>query len=189
MKLRDLLKKVGSSVLREVIPGGGLIVDVINGFLPGDKQLPNDATADDLDRAVNKLPADQRAMLMGREFDVEETKIKESYDTVRTMLEHDAKNPQSTRPYIAKGAFHVVAFVCFVVVSLWASAVYSGDEKMISAIMDGWQFILAAIGPLITLLWAYFGVLRDEHKTRLQSSIGKEAKGAISSIITAFRGK
>ncbi|MCP4282554.1 MAG: hypothetical protein GY776_21475, partial [Alteromonas sp.] len=105
MKLLDILGKVGGAVVRAVVPGGGLIVDVINEFLPDDKKLDSGATGSDVSNAVQSLPAEQRAKLLGREFDVDITQIQESNATLQAMLHADTKTPQTTRPYIAKGAF------------------------------------------------------------------------------------
>ena len=61
MKLLDILGKVGGAVVKTMVPGGGLIIDVVNEFLPDDKKLPADATGSDMQAAVDKLPPDQRA--------------------------------------------------------------------------------------------------------------------------------
>ena len=185
MKLLDILGKVGGAVVKAVVPGGGLIVDVVNEFLPDDKKLDSGATGSDIANAVDSLPAEQRAQLLGREFDVDITQIQESNSTLRTMLDADAKTPHTTRPYIAKGAFHVVSFVTIVVISLWAYGVTVKDEALITAIMDGWQFVLAVIGPLVTLLWAYFGILKQEQRNKLNAASGSTT-GGLSGIISTL---
>ena len=152
MKLWDIIKTVGSAAIQVALPGvGSGIVAAVNAFLPDDNKLPSGATGDDINNAVSRLSPDQQASLMEKEFDVSITQIKESNSTVRAMLESDVKNPQSTRPYIAKGAFHVIAFSIIATMSSWVYAVFMKDEELISNIMDGWQFILAVIGPLVTL--------------------------------------
>ena len=95
----------------------------------------------------------------------------------------DTKTPHTTRPYIAKGAFHVVAFVTIVVISLWAYGVAVKDEALVTAIMGGWQFVLAVIGPLVTLLWAYFGILKQEQRNKLNAATGSTT-GGLSGIIS-----
>jgi hypothetical protein len=110
MKLWDIVKNVGGEIVKSVVPGGGLLVEAVNAFLPDDKKVAKDATGDQLRTAVESLPAKQRAELMEKEFDVDIVQIKESNQTVRTMLEQDAKNPHTTRPYIAKHAFHYRTF-------------------------------------------------------------------------------
>ena len=182
MKLWDIVKNVGSSIVREAVPGGGLLLSAVNELLPDDKKLPSGATGSDIESAINSLPSDKKAELLNREFDVDITQIKESNSTVRAMLDADTKNPHTTRPYIAKGAFHIIAFVIVVTVSLWAYGVGADNDTMVSTIMDGWQFILAVIGPLVTLLWAYFGVLKQEQSNRLNAANGSTT-GGLSSII------
>ncbi len=187
MKLWDIVKTVGSAALQVALPGtGSLIVNTVNDLLPDDKKLPTGATGDDINSAIANLPTEKQAALMAKEFDVEITQIKEGNSTVRVMLENDAKNPHSTRPYIAKGSFHVVAFTIIVVVSVWAYGVLRGDEVLVTAVMGGWQFILATVGPLVTLLWAYFGVLKQEHKNKLDAANGASTPTGIAGILSSI---
>lgn len=171
MKLFDILGKVGGAIVKTVVPGGGLIVDLVNEFMPADKKLPSGATGSDMQAAVDGLPADQRAQLMDREFDVEEVQIRESNDTLRTMLESDAKSPHTTRPKIAYQSFQVVAFSNVVAISIWAWAVINSADPL-ESVTNGWPFILAITGTLTTLLLAYFGILKQEHKNRLDAATG-----------------
>ncbi len=187
MKLWDIVKTVGSAALQVALPGtGSLIVGAVNELLPDDKKLPAGATGDDVNNAIAKLPPEQQASVMEKEFDVSITQIKESNSTVRTMLESDAKNPHSTRPYIAKGSFHVVAFVVIVTISVWAYGVLVSDDSLVKTVMGGWQFVLAVIGPLVTLLWAYFGVLKQEHKNKLDAANGSSTPAGIAGILSSI---
>lgn len=184
MKLWDIVKTVGSAALQVALPGtGSLIVGAVNELLPDDKKLPAGATGDDLNNAIASLPPEKQAHIMEKEFDVDITQIQESNATVRAMLAADTKTPHTTRPYIAKGAFHVVAFVTIVVISLWAYGAAVKDEALVTAIMGGWQFVLAVIGPLVTLLWAYFGILKQEQRNRLNAATGSTT-GGLSGIIS-----
>ncbi len=185
MKIWDIVKTVGSGIIREVVPGGGLIVGAINALLPDDKKLSANATGEDVKSAVNSLPPEQRASVMEKEFDVDITQIKESHSTVRAMLEADTKSPHTTRPYIAKGAFHVVAFTVIVVVAVWAYGVSIKDAALVKAVMDGWQFILAAIGPFVVLLHSYFGVLKHEQKNKLDAANGAAIPASITGLLAS----
>jgi hypothetical protein len=190
MKLWDIVKNVGTAALQVALPGtGSLIVGAVNEFLPDDKKLPAGATGDDIGGAISRLPATDQAAIMEKEFDVEIVRLTESHSTVRAMLESDVKNPHSTRPYIAKGAFHVVAFAILAVVSVWSYGVISGDSVVITAVVEGWPFILAAIGPLVTLLWAYFGVLKQEHKNKLDAANGGSTPAGFSGILSKILNK
>lgn len=188
MKLWDIVRNVGGGIIKNVVPGGGLIVDVVNEFLPKDKQLGADATGADVDKAVANLTPEARASLMEKEFDVDITQIQESNSTLRTMLESDAKSPHSTRPYIAKHSFHVVAFAVIVTISLWSYGIVKADTTMVKTITEGWPFLLSAIAPLAVLLRSYFGVLKQEHRDRLNAADTKPAQasglvGLISSMV------
>ena len=107
----DIIKTVGSEIVRNVVPGGSLIVSAVNAFLPSGKKLNDSATGSDLQSAIDSLPADQRARLISQQFDVDQTWIKESGSTLRAAIEADTKTPHTTRPKIALGCFRVLALV------------------------------------------------------------------------------
>jgi len=178
----NIVKTVGAGIISTVVPGGPAIVGAINRFLPDENKLPENATGAQAINAINALPPDQRASLLEKQFDVDITQITESNSTVSTMLEADSRQPHTTRPKIALGAFLVVAFVCVLVTTIWAYGVYTGDLAMVKAVMDGWQFLLAVIGPLVTLLWAYFGILKKEHSNRLDAAGGNSSPGIVGLV-------
>ncbi len=186
MDLLSIVKTVGAAAVRAVVPGGGLLIDAVNGLLPDDKKLPGDATGDQVRDAVSNLPPEQRAAVMDKEFDVDITQIKQGNETLRTMIAADATSQHTTRPKIALGSFRVVAFTILVVIGTWAYGVLSGNDKLVTAVMDGWPFILAAIGPLVTLLWAYFGVLKQEHRQRLNAVNGASTPAGIAGILSSI---
>ena len=163
--LWDIALKVGGGIITDLVPGGRAIVSAVNAFMPDDKQLPSGATGSDVTSAISSLPADQRAEVMGKQFEVDITQIKEAHSTVRTMLEADAITPHTTRPKIALGAFRVVSFTIITAISIWAYGVTTGNEAMVKAVTEGWPFVIAVIAPLVTLLLAYFGILKQEQKT------------------------
>ena len=184
MKLWDILKTVGGAALQVALPGtGSLIVGAVNEFLPDDKKLQAGATGNDINNAIANLPPEQQASIMEKEFDVSITQIKESNSTVRAMLESDAKNPQSTRPKIALQAFYVVAYSNVLAISIWAWAVIT-SENPLKNLTDGWPFILAVTGTLVTLLLAYFGILKQEHKNKLDAANGVSTPSGIAGILT-----
>ena len=173
MDLWEIAKSVGSGLLQTALPGvGTLIVNSINDELPEDSKLPVTATGEDAIAAIKGLPPERRADLMDRQFDVDIAQIKESHSTVRTMLESDAASPHTTRPKIAYQAFQVVGTTTLITISLWAYAVATGNDKMVKTVMDGWPFVLGVVAPLVILLHAYFGVLKQEHKNRLDAAGG-----------------
>jgi hypothetical protein len=183
MNIRDILSGA-AAIAGTLHPGVGAAIGLVNKLLPADKQLPETATGADVSNAVDKLPPDQQAAIYQSEIELQVVDIQESNSTVRTMLESDAMNQHSTRPYIAKQSFHVVAFAVIISVATWAYAVISGKAVMVESVMDGWPFLLAVLGPLVVLLHAYFGVLRSEHKNRLDAARGVSSPSALSGIIS-----
>lgn len=183
MKLLNILKQVGGGIIKSVIPGSG-ILGVVNSLLSSGNKLPNDATGDDVSRAIAHLPEGDRLKLLERKFDVKIEKLR----TLQAMLAADAITPHTTRPYIAKQSFHIVAFVTVVVVIMWAVAVGTKNDTMIKAIMEGWPFILAVTAPLVVILQAYFGVLKSEQKNKLDASNGvSHAEGLGAFIGNIFK--
>lgn len=186
MKLWDIAKAVGAGIIRETVPGGGLLIEAVNHVLPEGKQLPASATGEELHRTIDSLPPAQRAAIAEKEFDVELTQIRQSNETLRTMLDADARNPQSTRPRIALGAFRVVAFAVVVTVSVWAYGVLGADKEIVAAVTNGWPFVLSVLGPLVVLLHAYFGVLKREHQQRMNAATGNSTTGGLGGIISSL---
>ncbi len=186
--LLDIARKVGSEIIRNVVPGGSLIISAANALLPSSNQLSDNATGSDIQKAIDSLPTEQRAKIIEKKFDIDETWIKESSSCLRAAIEADTKTPHTTRPKIALGAYRTVSFVLMAVVSSWVYSVVTGDKDMISAIMKGWPFILAIIGPFTTILFAYFGVLKNELKHKLNAAQGvKSSPNILSSIISLFK--
>jgi hypothetical protein len=74
-------------------------------------------------------------------------------------------------------------------VSLWAYGSLKADTKMVTTIVNGWPFLLAAIGPLVVLLHAYFGVLKTEQKNKLDAANGHSSPAGLAGILSAFMGK
>ncbi len=190
MKLWDIVKTVGSAAIQTALPGtGSLIVGAVNALLPADKQLPESATGEQLSSAISKMPPEEQAAIMEKKYDVDIEEIRQSHATVQAMLKSDAENPHSTRPYIAKGSFLVLAFTIIVIVSTWSYGVLSANHEIVRSIMNGWPFILAVIGPLIALLKAYFGILRQEHQTKLEAAGGAISPSGIAGAISSILGK
>ncbi len=182
MKLSDILTTVGSGLVSALVPGGPLLIAAVNEMLPDDKKLPANATGQQAASVINTLPADTRAQVLGKEFDV----TIEAHSTLRTMLETEQKSQQTTRPKIALGAFHVVSFVIIMVVSAWFIAVLQEDTETLSIIVDGWPFVLAAIGPFVGWLNHYFGILKTEQKNRLDAATGNLNANGLTGVIKSF---
>jgi len=186
MNLLSIVSKVGTSVLKSVIPGASAVIDVVNTFLPNDKKLDVDkVTGSDIESVIASLPADQQASILSKQFDVEIVQIQEENSTLRTMLESDAANPHSTRPLVIKIVTWTLAFITVLATFVWAYGVLVGDVAMIETIMNGWVFLGTLIAPFVTVLHAYFGVLRKENKQKIEAASGQPV-GSLAGLMSAF---
>ena len=156
----------------------------VNMMLPDDEQLPVNATGEQTMTAINSLPPDAQVAIKNKQLDLQITNVKESHSTVRTMLESDAASPHTTRPYVVKHSFHVIAICSVVTIGLWAYAVAIQDDKMVKTIMDGWPFVVGILAPFVVLLRTYFGVLKQEQQNRLEAAGGNN--GAL--VAPTFKG-
>lgn len=173
MNLGDILKTVGTGLIASIAgPAAPLIIAGINGFLPGDKQLPNNATGEQAQSAIDELSPELRASVLEKQYDVKIEHIKQSYGALNTMLSANAQSTHTTRPKIAYQAFQVIAFSTISVIAVFCFAVVTGNVEMIEVIKGSWLFIFGVITPLVTILHAYFGVLTNESKDRLNAAQG-----------------
>lgn len=185
MDLMSIAKAVGGGVISAMVPGGPAIVAAVNAFLPPDKSIPENATGNDIMEVASSLPVDDRAKFYDLQFDVQLETIKQAGESNRAMLAAESKSVHTTRPYIAKGAFQVVAACSLLVIAVWAVAVLLGDAVTLKEIGSGWPFVLAVLGPFVTLLYAYFGILKAEQRQRLDA-INNNPVGGIASAVGAI---
>ncbi len=187
MNLGDILKTVGSGLIKTLVPGGGLLIDAVNGFLPDDKKLPNDATGQDAQNAINTLTPEQKASVLNKEYDVEIEEIRGFTDRFKAMAEVDASG-NTTRPQIAKMMAQVVCFTIIVIVSMYAFAITSHDAEMIRAINEGWPMLTAIIATPTALLRAYFAMRTKEKQHKYEAATGvKPQANLISALIGRFK--
>jgi hypothetical protein len=97
-----------AEVIAELPGAGTALLSVVNEFLPEDSRLPETATGNDIENAIHSMPSESRAELIKKQFDIDITQIKESHSTIRAMLESDAKNQHTTRPWIAQQSFNAI---------------------------------------------------------------------------------
>ena len=185
MDLWSIVKTVGTGLISTMVPGGAAVIGAINAFLPDDAKLPENATGQQAQDALATLSPADRATVMNKQFDVQITQIKESHETTRAMLTADATMPQTTRPFIAKWSFMVIAFSVTATTVMWMYAVAIRDAILVKAIMDGWPFIVGVNGTLATLLLRYFGVLQNEQKNKLDAAAGISQPSGLAGLLTA----
>ena len=185
MNAWDFVKKIGVGLVAGN-PAGAAVLGIINGFLPDDKKLSDKATGEQAEAAIEGLSGQDRAALMSKKIDLQMTEVKESNETVRAMLEHDNLNPQSTRPAIAIGCFRVVAACSLMIIAVWCVGVLKSDAAIVKAAQEGALFVTAVNAPLVTVLLVYFGVIRKEHKQRMDAANGATAPGGIMGALASL---
>ena len=187
MDLGKILKKVGGQVFKTVVPGGGLILEVINAAFPKDKGLLATATGHQIEEAINTLPPEQQAQLLARKFDVEIKEIEEWTNVVKALAEADSTGG-STRPFIAKIMAYLIVFEIVLLFVPMFRAIWKGDFETIKAIGAAWPYIAFAIGVPAEVVRYYFGKRTKEKQSRYSTASGMPTTGsAISDIISAFR--
>lgn len=165
MKLFDVLKGA-AKIAGTLHPGVGAAIGLVNGLLPKDKQLPVDATGEDVLSATKQLTPEQQSKILNQEFEYKMKDLEESHSTLRTMLASDATNPQTTRPKMAYQAFVLTAVITLMVMTGWLWGVFKSSDPLTS-INNSYPLVLALVGPFVTLMLAYFGILRKEHQNKL----------------------
>lgn len=187
MNLSDIILKTGAAIIKDVVPGGGVILDVVNELLPDDKKLPKTATGHDMQNAITALPAESQVAIMAKQFDVEIAEIN-GWSNIQASLSDADKAGASTRPFIAKSMSFVVGFAIVVFVLIFAYAVFKNSDTMIKTLNDSWPLMLAILATPTTLLRAYFGMRTKEKQTRYNLAAGHPAPtGGLGDLVKMFR--
>ena len=188
MDLGSVLKKVGAAIIKDVVPGGGLVVDLVNAFLPENQKLPAGATGAQAMTAISSLPADQQVIVMSKQLDVELAEINGWSQVVDSLAQADASG-SSTRPDIAVMMAKVVAFAVVVAISSWAIAILTEKQALLKDLNDSWGLLLTILGTPTALLRAYFGMRSDEKKSRYSAATGGVVPqgGLIASLAGVLR--
>ena len=74
MKLTDAVRVVGANTLAS-FPWGMDVVRLVNSFLADDKQLTDQSTGDELQAAIDGMPAEQQAFLLAAAIDSRKAKV------------------------------------------------------------------------------------------------------------------
>lgn len=187
MNLGDILKTVGSGLIKTLVPGGGLLIDAVNGFLPDDKKLPNTATGQDAQNAIDTLTPEQKANVLSKEYDVEIEEIRGFTDRFKAMAEVDASG-NTTRPEIAIMMARIIAFSVITIITIFAVAVINDNKDMITEIVNGWPFVVAILGTPTALLRSYFAMRTKEKQHKYEATTGiKPQANLISALIGRFK--
>lgn len=181
MELSEILKRAGSAVISSVVPGGGLIVDLINEFLPSDKKLPGTATGTDAQKAIDGLTPELRLKLLTRQLDVQIAETN-AWASVQDSLAKADATGNSTRPKIAlMMAWLVVLQVTVVAISIGYAAL-SGQDSTITVLSASWQMFTASMGIPTAVLLQYFGKRTKEKIERYNLAMGNAKSPIVDAI-------
>lgn len=189
MKLGKIIKTVGSSLLRDIVPGAGIVIDTINAVLPKNKKLDVDtATGNDVTQAVNSLPPDKQADLLSKEFDVEIEEIRGFTERFQAAMEAD-KTGNSTRPRIALMMGRTVCFTVITSITALFIAIFTKNFEMVKYMADLWPLMLTILATPTALLRAYFAMRSKEKEARYQMASDQEISpgNLITKIVKAIR--
>jgi len=187
MDLGKILTTVGSSLLKNVIPGVGIVFDAVNAFLPEDKKLNANTTGNQAIEAINSLPPDQQAVVLSKQFDMEIVKEQEFTKVIAALGDVD-KTGNSTRPEIAKMMATVTCFAITVAISVWAVAVIGNKVATLGQLKDSWPLLVAILGTPTALLRAYFAMRSKEKKARYEMTGNSSPKGnLLTNVMDLFK--
>ena len=172
MNIGKILTTVGMGILKNVIPGVGIVVDTVNAFLPDDKKISPDSTGQQAINAINSLSPDLQAQVFSKQLDVEIVEVQEYTKVISALAEAD-KTGNSTRPAIALMMARVTAFAIVISVSVWAYAVMMNLVSMMTQLKESWPLLVAILGTPTALLRAYFAMRTGEKKARYNMSQNK----------------
>jgi len=189
MKLSKILTTVGGTILKNVIPGAGIVIDLVNGFLPDNKKLDiNTATGTDITKAVNALPPEQQTQVLSKEFDVEIEEIRGFTTRFQAAIEAD-KTGNTTRPQIALMMGEIVSFAVIVSITALFIAIFTNNHTTIDKMADLWPLMLAILATPTALLRAYFAMRSREKEARYQVATDQSIAtgGIIGQIASLFK--
>ena len=182
MNIFDILKTVGTGILKQVFPAAGAVIEVVNGFLGDDDKLPSDATGDQIENAIKSLPPDAQKEILSKRLDVKMAEITEWTKVVGSLADAD-KSGNSTRPWIAK-LMAVSVFLTVVGFLMgYVYAVASGNVDILDSIGDSWEIMVAVLATPTALLRSYFGLRTEEKKARYASATGQSHISGIAGMI------
>ncbi|MDH5297858.1 MAG: hypothetical protein OEV91_02450 [Desulfobulbaceae bacterium] len=190
MNIANVLLKVGGAVVSSVVPGGAAIVEMVNAFLPDDKKLPATATGTQVQTAVDSLPPEQKEAVLLKEMDVQIEDIKGWTNIVESLATADGVGA-STRPKIAMMMAWAVCATSGLFTLAWAWAIVSGDATTLMQLGNSYLLITALLATPTALLYAYFGMRKDEKLARYGAAMGQAPAppSGLTGLIKSFTGK
>ena len=179
MNLSNFVQNLGSGIVNS-LPGGPVVLGLINAFLPDDKQLLGDATGTQVKGAYESLPPVDRARIAEKKIDLEITQEVEFSKRMESMSKADG---QSTRPKIALRMANILMFTIGLFSMVLVYAITTKDADLLKSLNDIWLLFGVLTGTPATILVHYFGVLRKEQHARVGHN------GGLAGLVGQFRGK
>lgn len=176
----NVVKGIGLGLVKEV-PGGDLLLSVVNELLPEDKKLSDKATGVQVSKAFSSLSPEQQSSILSKKIDLQ-IKQEEGWTHRHTTM---AKNDgQSTRPKIALIYAYVTAFclVGFVFILFYITNKYGVAGLKEAA--DLWPLFGTVLAIPSTVIRLYFGDLVKEQHARSSH----KPENPFSSIIKSLKG-
>lgn len=174
MSWKKALRALGT-IAGTVNPVVGTAIAAVNAFLPENHKLPPEATGDQVISRYDTLGPSEKAHVDKR-LDHELGMEKERTSQLQAAWEHDSSGA-STRPYIAKQSFHVVAALTFI---------YVGTAAINQQVLS-WEQMAVILSPYVAWAGHYMGLRAKEKIARYNTATGNPALGAIASIVSSFK--
>ncbi len=188
MDLFKLITKVGGRFLKDAIPPPISnvigIVESVNEFLSDDDKLDENSTGSDIGNALNKMPAEDRAAVMSKEFDVEIVKEQEHTKRFEAMARVDASG-HTTRPKISL----LFAWNLVLTSDALIGAICYGIIKNQITLDTAWPAFVAILAPFAVVVKAYFGLRTAEKQQKYEMGSGVKSSpvgllGALAKKLT-----
>ena len=186
--LSDVVK-VGEGVLSVAAPELAPVVGIVNSLLPSDKQLPQNATGNQVAAAYQGLNPDQQVQIREKMLDTQASMYSTQGDAIKAMFASAATAPNDEHGIIALKSFRVIAFTIITMVSLWSYAVATNNDAMVKSINGGGVLVLTWIAPLVYVLKSYFGAVIVQHANNVKAATGQDTVvgGIVATIANAFK--
>ena len=165
MNLGDILKTVGTGLIASIAgPAAPLIIGGLNAILPSDKQLPDNATGEQAQGAIDSLPPEQRAIALKQEYDfeikMEELAVETFKEEVKDKGNAREHNKSSHMPAIL--SFMLTMFIVGIVTALFMTEPPAGAREVLFMLLG------VVIKEWSNSMHYWYGTTRSsQDKTRL----------------------
>ncbi|MPW31924.1 hypothetical protein F9L16_23505 [Agarivorans sp. B2Z047] len=163
MKVLDVLTKVGAGILSSN-PIGAAALTVVNAFLPKDKKLPENATGEQAQRAIDSMPPELQSQISLAEINLQVEEERGRTERYKAMCESDG---QETRAKIVNKAMNaLIAMAAAFVLSLGFITYKHGPAAILEYGIELGALFITLTGTFAYVVRAYFGDLKRETMSR-----------------------